>query len=92
VAVDSRHQGNGLGAAMLKYLITKALEVAEIVGVRLVVVHAKDEQADGVYRHHGFIESPIDALHEQTTIRPAHRDAPYSHLIASPASTRKGQW
>jgi hypothetical protein len=40
-------QGNGLGAAMLKHLITKALEVSEIVGVRLVLVHAKDEQANG---------------------------------------------
>jgi GNAT superfamily N-acetyltransferase len=62
MAVDSRHQGKGLGAAMLKHFITKALEVSEIVGVRLVLVHAKDEQANGFYRHHGFIESPIDAL------------------------------
>ena len=62
MAVERRHQGKGLGAAMLKHLMTKAIEVSEKVGVRLVLVHAKDEQAKGFYRHHGFIESPIDPL------------------------------
>jgi GNAT superfamily N-acetyltransferase len=62
MAVDSRHRGKGLGAAMLKHFMTKAIEVSEVVGVRLVLVHAKDEQAKGFYRHHGFVESPIDPL------------------------------
>jgi GNAT superfamily N-acetyltransferase len=62
MAVDSRHQGKGLGAAMLKHFMTKAIEVSEIVGVRLVLVHAKDEQAKDFYRHHDFVESPIDPL------------------------------
>jgi len=47
---------------MLKHFMTKALEVSEIVGVRLVLVHAKDEHSKTFYRHHGFIESPIDPL------------------------------
>ena len=62
MAVDSSHQGKGLGAAMLKHFMTKAIQVAQIVGVRLVLVHAKDEQAKGFYQHHGFVESPIDTL------------------------------
>jgi GNAT superfamily N-acetyltransferase len=62
MAVDSRHQGNGLGAAMLKHFMTKAIEVSENVGVRLVLVHAKDNHAKDFYRHHGFIESPVDPL------------------------------
>jgi GNAT superfamily N-acetyltransferase len=64
MGVDSHHQGEGLAAAMLKHLITKALEVSEIVEVRLVLVlvHAKDQQANGFYRHHGFVESSIDAF------------------------------
>jgi GNAT superfamily N-acetyltransferase len=62
MAVDRRHQGKGLGTAMLKHFMTKAIEVSEIVGARLVLVHAKDEQAKDFYRHHGFIESPIDPL------------------------------
>jgi GNAT superfamily N-acetyltransferase len=62
MAVDSRHQGNGLGAAMLKHFMTKAIEVSRIVGVTLVLVHAKDQLASDFYRHHGFVESPIDTL------------------------------
>lgn len=62
MAVDHRHQGKGLGGAMLKHFMTKAIEVSEKVGVRLVLVHAKDEHAKAFYLHHGFIESPIDPL------------------------------
>jgi GNAT superfamily N-acetyltransferase len=62
IAVDSRHQGKGLGAAMLKHFMTKAVEVSEKVGVRLILVHAKDEQVKDFYLHHGFGESPIDPL------------------------------
>ncbi len=62
MAVDSRHQSKGLGAAMLKHFMTKAIEVSEKVGVRLVLVHAKDEQAKDFYLYHGFVESPIDPL------------------------------
>jgi GNAT superfamily N-acetyltransferase len=62
MAVDSRHQGKGLGVAMLKHFMTKAIEVSENVGVRLVLVHAKDEQAKDFYQHYGFTESPIDPL------------------------------
>lgn len=62
MAVDSRHQGKGLGAAMLKHFMTKVIEVSENVGARLVLVHAKDEHAKDFYQHHGFIESPIDPL------------------------------
>ena len=62
MAVDSRHQGKGLGGAMLKHFMTKTIEVSEKVGVRLVLVHAKDEQTKDFYQHHGFIESPIDPL------------------------------
>jgi GNAT superfamily N-acetyltransferase len=62
MAVDSRHQGNGLGAAMLKHFMTKAIEVSEKVGARFVLVHAKNERAKDFYKHHGFVESPIDPL------------------------------
>jgi GNAT superfamily N-acetyltransferase len=62
LAVDSRQQGQGLGAAMLKHFMTKAIEVSQKVGVRLVLVHAKDERAKGFYFHFGFVESPIDPL------------------------------
>ena len=62
MAVDSRHKGQGLGAALLKHFMLKALEVAESVGVRVPLIHAKDDEAKSFYSHYGFVESPIDPL------------------------------
>lgn len=62
MAVDVNHTGHGLGAALLRHFMLKAVEVAEIVGVRLLLVHAKDEMARSFYQHYGFVASPIDPL------------------------------
>lgn len=69
MAVDAKHQGNGLGAALLKHFILKALEVAEIVGVRILLVHAQDQEARDFYLHHDFQPSPIDDLTLMRLIR-----------------------
>lgn len=61
VAVD--HQGQGLGAALLKDAICRTLAAAEIAGIRALAVHAKDERAHGFYAHFGFRSSPTDPLH-----------------------------
>ena len=62
LAVAVKHQGQGLGAALLKHFILKSLEVAEITGARVRLVHARDDTAASFYRHHGFESSPIDEL------------------------------
>jgi GNAT superfamily N-acetyltransferase len=62
MAVDMRHQGRGLGAALLKHFMLKALEVAQSVGVRVLLIHAKDDAARSFYDHYGFVESPLDPL------------------------------
>lgn len=62
LAVDQRHKGNGLGAALLKHFMLKALEVAGLVGVRVLLIHAKDEDAQVFYSHYGFVVSPLDPL------------------------------
>jgi GNAT superfamily N-acetyltransferase len=62
MAVDSKHQGNGLGAALLKHLMLKAMQVSVSVRVRLLLVHAKDEDAKEFYEHYGFVTLPIDPL------------------------------
>ena len=62
LAVDRNHQGQGLAAALLKHFLLKALEVAQHTGIRLVLVHAKDDQAASIYRHYGFESSPVDDL------------------------------
>jgi GNAT superfamily N-acetyltransferase len=62
MGVDSKHQGRGLGAALLKHFTLKAIEVAQSVGVRVLLIHAKDESAKSFYEHYGFVESPLDPL------------------------------
>jgi GNAT superfamily N-acetyltransferase len=62
MAVDQRHTGKGLGAALLKHFMTKALEVAQSVGVRVLLIHAKDDEAKTFYSHYGFVESSFDPL------------------------------
>ena len=63
LAVARSHQGQGLGAGLLKDAIGRTLAAAAIAGIRAMVVHAKDQQARGFYEHFGFRPSPTDPLH-----------------------------
>ena len=38
-------------------------EFADLIGVRALAVHAKDERAADFYRHFGFTPSPTDPRH-----------------------------
>ncbi len=62
LAVDDKWQGHGLGAALLKHFIVKSLEVAQITGVRVLLVHAKTAEIAAFHRRYGFEPSPIDDL------------------------------
>ena len=54
MAVDHREQGKGLGKALLKDAVIRTMQAAEIAGLKLLLVHAKDESAADFYRKHGF--------------------------------------
>lgn len=54
MAVDRRHAGKGLGKAMLKEAMQRALETSGVVGARALVVHAIDDDAMGFYTPFGF--------------------------------------
>jgi GNAT superfamily N-acetyltransferase len=60
LAVDRRHAGRGLAAALLQHFVLKALEVAALVGARVLLVHAQDENARRFYLRYGFERSPVD--------------------------------
>lgn len=60
LAVDAGHQGRGLGAALLKHFVLKGVEVAQLVGARLLLVHAMDDEARDFYLRHDFEPSPVD--------------------------------
>jgi GNAT superfamily N-acetyltransferase len=52
LAIDQRHQGQGLGAAMLFDASERALR--SDAAIFAILVDAKDDQAAAFYRHHGF--------------------------------------
>ena len=62
LAVDTEYQGRGLAAALLKHFILKSIEVAELTGVRLLLVHAKNDAARRFYLKYGFEPSPVDDM------------------------------
>jgi len=62
LAVDRSWQGRGLGAALLRDGLRRVLAAADIIGLRAVMVHAKDETARRFYEHFDFDPSPVDPL------------------------------
>lgn len=54
LAVSIAHQGQGLGAGLLRNALLRAMGAAEIIGARGVVVDAKDDAAASFYHRHGF--------------------------------------
>jgi GNAT superfamily N-acetyltransferase len=63
LAIDKTVQGQGFGSSLLKDALKRALNVSKEVGVRAVLVHAKDPEARDWYKDKGFIESPNDPFH-----------------------------
>ena len=63
LAVHSRQQGCGIGAGLLLDALGRTLQVADVIGVRALAVHAKDDGAAAFYRHFGFEPSPTDPRH-----------------------------
>ncbi|MCX5969695.1 MAG: GNAT family N-acetyltransferase [Cyanobacteria bacterium] len=65
LGVDERHEGQGLGAALLADVITRVASLSEAIGCRCLLVHAESEQARGFYEHliPEFERSPTDPLH-----------------------------
>lgn len=63
LAVHTKAQRRGIGRGLLLDALGRTLQVADIVGVRALAVHAKDEAAVAFYRHFGFTPSSIDPRH-----------------------------
>ena len=63
LAVDLMYQKKGLGKALLKNAMLRAIQAADIAGIRALLVHAKDEEARDWYLNWEFLESPTDPFH-----------------------------
>jgi GNAT superfamily N-acetyltransferase len=63
LAVHISAQGRGVGSGLLLDALGRTLQVADVIGVRALAVHAKEDRAVAFYRHFGFTPSPADARH-----------------------------
>lgn len=62
LAVAQSHQGAGLGRSLLRDAMLRVLAASDPIGIRALLVHAKNERARAWYRRYGFEPSPIDPL------------------------------
>ncbi len=62
LGVDKEYQNIKLGSALLKDAILRTIRAAEIGGLKLLIVHAKDVNAQKFYEKHGFCPSLVDPL------------------------------
>jgi GNAT superfamily N-acetyltransferase len=62
LAVDQRQQGKGVGAMLLLDALLVAAKVADVIGARMMVVHALHERAAEYYRSKGFKPFEKDPL------------------------------
>lgn len=59
LAVDQKYEGLGLGRGLVNHAVTQTLIAANAIGVRVLIVKAKDENAFAFYRDKcGFLELP----------------------------------
>lgn len=63
LAIDKRYQSKGFGKGLLKDCLKRVSAAADIVGIRALLVHAKDDEACKWYKQFDFETSPTDELH-----------------------------
>lgn len=60
-AIDRRYQGLGWGAQLLLEALLSAVSASELLGARLLLVDALNDEASAFYERFGFSPSPIHA-------------------------------
>jgi GNAT superfamily N-acetyltransferase len=62
LAIDRRYHNQGLGSALLRDAMIRAVNVSGDAGVFALMVHALSEQARLFYLSRGFVESPLQPM------------------------------
>ena len=63
LGVDSQYQGKGIGTSLLRDAMRRCASTADQIGVRALIVHAKNSHGVEWYRRYGFQPSPIAPSH-----------------------------
>lgn len=69
LAVDISVHRRGVGAWLLRDAMLRARSVGDELGVRVLLVHAIDDEARRFYVRHGFEPSPTDELNLQLLLK-----------------------
>jgi GNAT superfamily N-acetyltransferase len=62
LAIDRRYHNQGLGRALLRDAMLRAVSAAAGAGVFAIMVHALSDQAKRFYLSRGFVESPLQEM------------------------------
>lgn len=62
LAIDKKYHNKGLGSALLRDAMLRAVSIADEAGVFAILIHSLTEQAKRFYLSRGFVESPIDPM------------------------------
>src|SRR5262249_39253720 len=65
LGVEARHEGQGLGAALLRDVLARLMELSDRIGCRSLLVQAETSQARDLYLHlvPEFEPTPTNDLH-----------------------------
>jgi GNAT superfamily N-acetyltransferase len=81
LAIDRRWQGQGVGKALLRDAMQRTLQAADIAGIHVFGVHAKDEEARRFYEHFDFVPSPTDSMHLFVLLKDVRRIVAYCGVV-----------
>lgn len=85
LAVDVTERNRGLGKGLLVDAIRRAVRVADEVGTRALLIHARDDEARAFYEHQGeFVQSPTDPLHLFLHLKRARRMVENEQSLSGP--------
>lgn len=62
LAVDQEYKSHGIGSGLLRDAFFRAQQVSEIIGARVLLLDAFDEEAKQFYLGKGFRQSPLDEM------------------------------
>ncbi len=62
LAIDKKYHNMGLGSALLRDAMIRAVSVARVARVFAILVHALSERAKRFYLSRGFVESPLQPM------------------------------
>lgn len=74
LAVDSGHQGEGLGWELLRDALIRSVQLSQSIGAAAILVHCRDDAAKAFYLRYGdFLQSPVDELQLMVPIKAVAR-------------------